>query len=131
MKTCNWEDLLTQDSATWDELATALWEGYEDKMELVLVYKTDDGTEWEFGVSHYGDKMTLQWSAEGVPKAIRRSVEDFLSIVDLPSMHRQIIEHEDWQCVGDFFEGRSLYHVDMSNRPHAVVFFRVYHTDNY
>lgn len=128
MKTCNWEDLLTQDSATWDELCAALWEGYEDKMELVLVYKTDDGTEWEFGVSHYGEKFSLKWSEENTPKTIRRSVEDFLSIVDLPSMHRQIIEHE-WQCSGDFFEGRFLYHADLPNRPHAVVFFRVYHNN--
>lgn len=129
MKPCNWKDLLTCDTATWDELSTALWEGHEDKMELVLVYQLDDGTEHEFGVPHNGDKLSLTWYAEDTPKAIRRTVEDFLDIVDMDAL-RESIETLKWQCVGDHFEGRFRYHVDLPHRPHALVFFRVYHVDH-
>lgn len=128
MKTaCNWEDLLTQDTATYNELASALWEGYEDKMELALVCRLDDGSEWEFGVSHYGDRLSLKWSEEDTPKAIRRAVEDFL-FLHKDCLHE--IERIEWRCVGHYFENQCLFHVNLPNRPHAVVFFRIYHADN-
>lgn len=124
---CNWEDLLTQDTATFDEIAAALWEGYEDKMELVLVYQLDNGEEWEFGVSNFGERVTLDWSIEGTPKAVRRAVEDFL--FETESL-RSSIEHGEWGSVSDHFEGNFLYHIDKPHQPHAIVLFRVYHVDH-
>lgn len=126
---CNWEDLLLQNTATWDEIAAALWEGYEDKMELVLVYQLDDGEAWEFGVSTYGERVTLDWSAEDTPNAIRIDVEEFLSERDslFTSLEKGVWQSAEYR----YFVGLFEWHIDKPNQPHAIVFFRVYHSDTY
>ncbi len=127
MKTCNWKDLLIQENATWDELTTALKDRNLDRMELVLVYRLNDGSEFEFGLYHHDEPFSIKWFPARASKAVLCAVKDFLyeayRQLAMP-LHRRL-ELGKWHKSLNCFElyQQQFHIIDNQNQPHAIVFF--------